>query len=218
MEVDQEQVEEDLGEQEDVRTMREISRMADSICPELKTTFDCPGLHGEDGKVPLLDLRVWVERVEKEEERKEWEVVWEHYRKPCAARTLMLARSAMPDRTKRATLTQEAIRILRNTSQSVAWSRRVDLLSDFSLRMMLSGYTENFRASIIQSALTAWERMLVEDMTGVQPLYREREWRREERDKQKERKKSRWFRKLGGQTNDFTVFCPCSPGGRLANK
>ncbi len=94
--------------------------MADSIC--LQTTFDCPGLH-EDGQMPLLDLTIWVDQVDKDS-RREWEVSWQFYRKPCAARTVMLARSAMADRTKRSTLTQEAIRILRNTSRSVPWSRR----------------------------------------------------------------------------------------------
>ena len=213
MEVKQELVELDLQEKEDVRTMIEISKMVDSICQKLKTTFDCPGLHGESDKVPILDLQVWVERIEEE-----WEVVWEYYQKPCASRTLMLARSAMPDRTKRSTLTQEAIRILRNCSHSVPRSRKADLLSDFSLRMKLSGYSESYRATIIRSALAAWQKMLEEDRTGVQPLYRERCWMRKERNKEKEKKKSRWFRRLGGQTNDFTLFCPMSPGGRLAHK
>ena len=107
MEVMPELVVVDMEEKEDVRTMREISRMADSICPVLKTTFDCPGLQ-ESGKMPLLNLQVWVERVEKEGGRREWETVWKYYRKPCATRTLMLARSAMGDRTKRAALTQVA--------------------------------------------------------------------------------------------------------------
>ena len=115
MEVNPELVERDLREKEDVRVMREISKMADSICPVLKTTFDCPGLQ-ESGKMPLLNLQVWVERVEKEGGRGEWETLWEYYRKPCSTRTLMLARSAMSDRTKRAALTQEAIQILRTAA------------------------------------------------------------------------------------------------------
>ena len=45
MDVKQELLETNLEEQEDVRTMREINNLADSICPELKTTFDCPELH-----------------------------------------------------------------------------------------------------------------------------------------------------------------------------
>ena len=64
----------------------------------------------------------------------------------------------------------------------------------------------------------AWERMLEEDRTGKRPLYRKRGWRREERNKEKEIKNSSWIRRFGGQTNNFTIFCPMSPGGRLASK
>ena len=96
------------------------------------------------------------------------------------------------------------------------WSRKTELLSDCVLMMLLSGYRESYRASIIQSALVAWERLLEEDRTGERPLYRERGWRSKERNKDKN--KSRWFRRLGGQTNNFTLFCPMSPGGRLASK
>ena len=217
MEVMPELVVVDMEEKEDVRTMREISRMADSICPVLKTTFDCPGLQ-ESGKMPLLNLQVWVERVEKEGGRREWETVWEYYRKPCATRTLMLARSAMGDRTKRAALTQEAIQILRNCSRSLPWDRRAFHLSDFCLRMKISGYGEKYRETIIRSALTAWEKQVEMDRTGERPLYRPREWQKEERAKKKEFKSRGWFRKLGGKTNDFSLFCPASPGGRLAAK
>ena len=161
MVVQPELIDGDLEIKEDVRTMQEISKMADSICPVLQTTFDCPGNH-ENGKMPLLDMQQWVEWVENEEgggggggEGGEWELRWEFYRKPCASRTLILARSAMPENCKRSTLTQEALRILRNTSINIPWDRKAELLSDFSLRMKLSGYPEKYRETIILSALTA---------------------------------------------------------------
>jgi hypothetical protein len=58
------------------------------------------------------------------------EINFEFYRKPMAARLLMLARSAMPSRTKRASLTQEAVRILRNCSVDIPWERKAEFLSD----------------------------------------------------------------------------------------
>ena len=69
---------------------------------------------------------------------------------------------------------------------------------------------------MIKYALAAWEKMLEQDKRGERPLYRERGWMKEKRSKEKERKRRGWYKKLGGQTNDFTVFCPMSPGGRLA--
>jgi hypothetical protein len=78
------------------------------------------------------------------------------------------------------------------------------------------GYTERFRETVFRSALAAWEKMLQQDESGERPLYRERGWQREERSRAKERKARTWYRKLGGKENDFTLFCPISPGGRLA--
>ena len=156
-------VEADLDEKEDVRTMRQISLMADSICPVLKTTFDCPGLQ-ENGKMPLLNLEVWIEWVVKHDEegrkKEQWEILWQYYRKPCSTRSVILARSAMSDKTKRATLTQEAIQILRNCSLSLSWKVRAAHLSDFSLRMKISGYNERYRETIIKSAISAWEKQI----------------------------------------------------------
>jgi hypothetical protein len=49
-------------------------------------------------------------------------------------------------------------------------------------------------------------------------MYRGRSWRTEERRKEKEKKKSGWYKKLGGKSSDFPLFCPASPGGRLAER
>ena len=41
---------------------------------------------------------------------------------------------------------------------------------------------------------------------------------KEERRKEKEKKKTSWFRRMGGSKNDFPIFCPISPGNRLAER
>ena len=55
-----------------------------------------------------------------------------------------------------------------------------------------------------------------EDRTEKKPLKRDQSWRQGERAKEKERKKSGWYKRLGGKSSDFPLFCPASPGGRLA--
>ena len=163
-----------------------------------------------DGKLPILDLKVWVDCTGR--------ILYEFYRKPMASRLLILSRSAMSERVKRTTLVQEAIRILKNTSPDVPWKNVEVMLSDFSLRMKQSGYPEKYRENVILSALSAWEKMVELDRTGVKPLHRERSWREEERRKEKEKKKTNWFRGKGGQKYDFPIFCPITPGDRLAEK
>ena len=208
MVIQDEQVIEDLEVLADVRTMREMRKMANSICPIIQMAEDCPGLNS-DGKLPILDLKVWVDS--------KGEILYEFYRKEMARRSLMLARSAMPAKVKRASLTQEALRILRNTSPGVPTKRLEEMLTDFCLRMKTSGYPEKYRENVILSALTAWDRMVEMDRTGEKPLHRENGWRKEERRIEKERKKTGWFTGGDGKA-DFPIFCPMTPGGRLAAK
>ena len=53
-------VEEDLEVEPDLRTMREVVRMASSIHPMIQLTGDCPSKNN-DGRMPLLNTKVWVE-------------------------------------------------------------------------------------------------------------------------------------------------------------
>ena len=93
--------------------------------------------------VPILDLKVCVV---------DNKISWQYYRKKVANFLVLMERSAMSDRQKRVSLTQEVIRILRNTKKELPDSVKNDLLSEFSLRMMMSGYSEKFRLEVISSA------------------------------------------------------------------
>ena len=210
--IEEEKKQEDEPKRGDMRTMTEMTKMANSISPIIQWTSDCPGSN-EDLKMPSLDLKVWLKDDEGEQK-----ILFEFYRKPNSTRLLILARSAMPSRVKRAALTQEALRILRNCSPGISWKRKAEFLSDFCLRMKLSGYPERYRAAIIESALAAWDKIILEDQFGLRPLYRTNSWRKEERKKKKEQKKAGWYKQAGGKVNDFPIFCPISPGGRLAEK
>ena len=53
-------VEEDMEVEPDLRTMREVVRMASSIHPMIQLTGDCPS-KSNDGRMPLLNTKVWVE-------------------------------------------------------------------------------------------------------------------------------------------------------------
>ena len=125
--IEEGEIEDDNQLPGDVRTMREMVKMANSVCPIIQMTSECPGKF-EDKKMPLLDLKIWVM---KEEERQK--ILFEFYRKPMATRALILARSAMPSRIKRASLTQEALRILKNCSSDIPWKRKAEYLSDFCM-------------------------------------------------------------------------------------
>ena len=43
--------------------MREILKMANTIEPDIEVTADIPS-ENEEGKLPVLDLKMWVEQIE----------------------------------------------------------------------------------------------------------------------------------------------------------
>ena len=143
--IKEDEIEEDNQKPADMRTMVEMTKMANSIITIIKWTHDCPGAN-QSGKMPILNLKVWISG-----EIGEQKILFEPYRKPMAARTLILARSAMPSRIKRASFTQEALTLLRNCSPETPWKRKAEFLSDFCLRMKISGYHQQYRKAIILS-------------------------------------------------------------------
>ncbi|XP_044170062.1 uncharacterized protein LOC122954094 [Acropora millepora] len=79
-------------------------------------------------------------------------------------------------------------------------------------RMQYSGYSKGFRYEVVQSALHAYKKIQTLDQTGVKPMYRPKEWRQNERRKEKEEKRRSWYRK-GNYSS--VIFVPATPGSSL---
>ena len=122
--------------------------MANNIHPMIQLDEDHQHNH-QDGKLPILDLKVWVSEDKSGNQR----LRWQYYRKPMANWLLLPAESAMSLVTKRTTLTQYGLRILRNTSLEISWDVKAEMLSEFCERMKDSGYNQKFRAQVIDSIL-----------------------------------------------------------------
>lgn len=75
-----------------------------------------------------------------------------------------------------------------------------------------SGYSKGFRYEIVQSALHAYKMIQTLDQTGVKPMYRPKEWRQNERRKEKEEKRRSWYRK-GNYSS--VIFVPATPESSL---
>ena len=164
-------VEEDRDTPGDLRTMREFVKLGSSINPDVQLTGDCPSNHSS-GKMPALDTQLWV---------KCGKVMFEHYRKPMANPLVMMECSAMPVKVKRTTLTQEVIRIHKNTSKELQTELVVNHLNKFSAMMKASGYTEMFRFEVIKSGVKGYEKMKKIEEEGGQPVNRSRTWETDDR-------------------------------------
>ena len=104
-------------------------------------------------------------------------LVLQFYRNKVTNFLMLMERSAISDRQMRVSLTQEVIRILRNTKEELLASAKNDLLSEFSLRMKLSGYSEKFRLEVMSCGVAGYEK------PGICPLYRHKGYIKEERRK-----------------------------------
>jgi hypothetical protein len=140
-------------------------------------------------------------------------VDFRHYRKPMAQPYTILNSSAMPGLTKRLTLVQEGIRMLRNTRPSLHPELRKGLMEDLAERMLISGYNSDYRRGIIESAVKGYEAQVAADLSGEKPLYRPRGWQQESRRRRKRMKRAAWYRPA-----DTVLFCPATPGSELAHR
>ena len=105
----EEEIDKDKDIPDDIRTSNIIVDIANSICHFIKLTVDSPS-RNETGWMPLLDLKVQVQQNQ---------IFYEFYKKKVSNPLLMLNQSAMPSKVKRASLTQEALRRLRNTKREI---------------------------------------------------------------------------------------------------
>ena len=80
------------------------------------------------------------------------------YKKPIANKCVIMSNSALEGSVKRATLTQEAVRRLRNTDWSLPWSISAEIISEYSNDLRRSGYTNKFQSEVITAAIKTFEK------------------------------------------------------------
>ena len=132
-----------------------------------------------DKKLPVLDVKV---NVNTEENNR---IDFEFFQKPTKHPKVILVDSALSFSKKRTILTQECLRILRNTKLELGQKVQKKYLDQFMLTLKNSGFSQKFRTEILDSAFKAFEKMKVDDQTGKKPMYRSRSWNFEERSRKK---------------------------------
>jgi len=171
--------------------------------------------------VLILDLKVWVESREKKREGQVGKVsviMYEFHSKCMASKAGINARSALISlswSTKRTVLTQEVLRVLMNCSKLLPWERVVENVDEMVLRMQYSGYNKKLRYEIFDSALKAYKTRNEADQEGERPSHRPKEWRKDEREQEKVRKKNDWYKRGG---NEAIIFLPATPNSQLQRK
>ena len=212
---DETSVKADEGIAPDKRTMLLFMAVGNSIHPSIQLEVDYPSQHG-DGKLPVLDLKMWVEENEKNREQRGYQVVMhEFYAKEVSSKSVVSAKSALSWGSKRTILTQEVLRILLNCSPKLPWEVVVSHVNNMMLRLQYSGYNQKFRTRVVVSAMKAYKNICLQDANGVTPMYRSREWRQSQCSEEKSRKKETWYKRDGC---DSVIFVPATPNSELKRR
>ena len=177
----------EMGEEEsEGNVWKRIREIGNTIHKSIQLEADYTSNY-PDMKVPILDVKVWVESTSNR-------VLHEYYSKPVSSKSVIDARSAMPQKNKRTVLTQDLLRVILRCSPDLAWQDKKKHIDEYVLRLQYSGYNERFRRDIVRSAISAHEKIKSKVERGERPLYRTKSWRMKERAKDKRKKRTSWYK------------------------
>ena len=220
-------------ESDKARTTREILRVMNSIYRHINFTSESPE-DFPDGKIPTLDTSLWLES--------NGEIRYDFFEKSMSSGYCQMETAAISYNSKRASLAQEVVRRMMNTSEGVEMERRIEILETFSRKMKRSGYSRDQRKEIVQSGLTGYERKLRNAKREGRELHRDARstiglryrkkilaktsWykarQKEEEEDGGEREKSRSGKgreEKPSQSDPVSImFTPRTPGGELTGR
>ena len=220
-----EEEQEPMNESEDEICMKKILALGNEIHPSIQLEVDYPSNH-QDMKIPILDVKVWVEskkkvnEEERENQKETYQVMYEYYTKDVSSKHVVNARSALPWNSKRTILTQETLRIMLNCSRELPQSIVNKHLNGLMLRMQYSGYDRKFRTEVTKSAISAYKKIVEKEEKNEQPIHRPKDWKKTERAEEKRKKKGEWYKKGKGKKNEYdsVIFVPTTPKAELRKR
>ena len=121
----------------------------------------------------------------------------------------------MPGKIRRATLVQGGITRLLNTSRELPDNQKNEILTKYMIKLKKSGYDHKTRLEVVESIQNGWEEIIRKDCSGERPLFRNNNYKREERAAEKEMKKQNWFKGKNGDAFDSVIMIPATPNSEL---
>ena len=211
LELNEELVEVDQGKELDEITMTVFGEIANSVDDVLEVEVDFPSNH-EDNFMPILDMKMQMAANNK--------IVYKFYKKPMTNKHTMMANSAVSDRVKRSTMTNDAVRRLLCCSENLDEQTRIGIMEDYARTLKRSGYSERFRHEVISDAMRCHQKMLKTEAEGGRPVDRPRDYQPQERRRRREEKRERFYRKepRGSRVREGLFVIPPTPDSILAKE
>ena len=143
-----------------------------------------------EGTLPTLDLQIWV--------RGDNKVLYKYFEKKMTPNMVLHARSAIPESTRRATINQELIRRLTNTSELVENEIRVEIVDKYAQKLINSEYSLKVTREFLIGGLKGYERLLSlskdRENPKWKPLHMSGSWNGRNRRVAKQLAKSSWYK------------------------
>ena len=195
------------NDEREERVMERVKEYAESIDNSLKVTTDrCSNY--EDGRLPILDVRVWLGK----NERGENKILHCHYMKDVTSRAVVNAISAHSQIVKRNVMVNEIGRILKNCSVELKWEEIAGHVEYFMRRMQYSCYTEEFRYEVLRRALKKYDERVARYRRSGSMFGRENE----NNGNRRERNKREWYNK--SREYETVMFVEPTPESVLKRK
>ena len=122
-------------------------------------------------------------------------VLFQFYKKPMSNQTPNLMRSGLPEGSKRATVTNEIHRRLKNTSRELETSIVSKILREYMDELERGGYPIKWREEVLYSALIGYRRMWEAECSGKGHVNRPEHFTQTKRRAAKLTGSSTWFQK-----------------------
>ena len=171
------------------RTARVLVGMMNDIYSFLNFTTEL-GEHFPDKKLPSLDTNVWVAN--------KLTILFEYFGKPMATNLMVQADSALSKSTKLSSLAEEIGRRLRNTSQEIDNTRKIEILEEACVKMKTSGHHDDFMKEAVAKGIRNFQEKVRRSNLDpsdrqYQPLYQGIGWQKDGRSRTKALKRKNWF-------------------------
>ena len=177
--------------------VEKVKERADQIDSNIQVTTDISSRH-TDGKLPLLDLKVWIG----ETKTGKTKILHEHYMKDVSSRLVIPKTSAHSERMKFNVMVNETKRIIRNCSEELEWNIVASHLSYFMRRLQFSGYDKKFRHQVIKRALNKYDK-INDQIVAIG---------------NRNNSKHKWYNKKGNKEFDSVMFVEATQDSVLKRK
>ena len=155
---------EESPESNEMRTSKELEKVMNSIFPNIQFEIEVPEQFS-DGRLPTLDFSLWI--------NEENILMYNYYEKPMSSPYCITEQSAMPESAKVASLSQDLVRRMQNTSEGLAQMNRNLVIEKYIKKLNISGYKKKEIKVIIEAGLKGYETKLSKSRRNNTGMHRD---------------------------------------------